>query len=167
MTYPGDGNVESPPSFVERFYQIVKIVTVGAFGTIKYVEQFRTSCCYLTGRFCRGQLVLKEYDLRSDPVRQRLSRDLFIGTVDALVEGAPHITGSEWDALILVRVVNRATAPDALKGSQGITDMKASLRLKRRGFQSLLKRVKRDHVAYVIESLVSNGQTGHPCWRFY
>ncbi|CAM9155225.1 unnamed protein product [Ascophyllum nodosum] len=48
-------------------------------------------------------LVLKEYDLRSDPVRQRLSRDLFIGTVDALVEGAPHITGSEWDALILVK----------------------------------------------------------------
>lgn len=47
---------------------------------------------------------MEEYDLRSDVMRQRLSRDLFSGTVDTLVEGAQHLHGLEWDAVILVSV---------------------------------------------------------------
>ena len=45
---------------------------------------------------------MDEYDLRSNVMRQRLARDLFSGVVDALVEGAPHLQGMEWDAVVLV-----------------------------------------------------------------
>ena len=38
-------------------------------------------------------------------MRQRLARDLFGGVVDALVAGAPHLQGMEWEAVILVSAV--------------------------------------------------------------
>lgn len=46
---------------------------------------------------------MTEYDLRNDVMRQKLSRDLFRTTIDALVEGAPHLRGMEWEAVVLVR----------------------------------------------------------------
>lgn len=45
---------------------------------------------------------MAEYDLRSDVMRQKLSRDLFRTTIDALVEGAAHLRGMEWEAVVLV-----------------------------------------------------------------
>ncbi|CAM9327631.1 unnamed protein product [Ectocarpus fasciculatus] len=49
--------------------------------------------------------ILLEYDLRSDVMKQRLSRDLFSGVVDALVAGAPQMQGMEWDAVTLVKTL--------------------------------------------------------------
>lgn len=51
------------------------------------------------------QVILDEYDLRSNVMRQRLARDLFSGVVDALVAGAPHLQGVEWEAVVLVSVL--------------------------------------------------------------
>lgn len=48
------------------------------------------------------QLLLDEYDRNSEMMKLRLSKDLFSGTVDALVEDVPHLLGSEWDAIGLV-----------------------------------------------------------------
>lgn len=61
---------------------------------------FRLSVYYFILFF---QLILDEYDLRSDVMRQRLSKDLFIGTVDSLVEGSKHLNGLEWEAVVLVK----------------------------------------------------------------
>ncbi|CBN77424.1 conserved unknown protein [Ectocarpus siliculosus] len=49
--------------------------------------------------------ILLEYDLRSDVMKQRLSRDLFSGVVDALVAGAPQLQGMEWEAVTLVKTL--------------------------------------------------------------
>lgn len=48
------------------------------------------------------QCILTEYDTHSAVMRQRLSRDLFSGVVDSLVEGAPQLVGVEWDSVVLV-----------------------------------------------------------------
>ncbi|CAB1118220.1 unnamed protein product [Ectocarpus sp. CCAP 1310/34] len=49
--------------------------------------------------------ILSEYDLRSDVMKQRLSRDLFNGVVDALVAGVPQLQGMEWEAVTLVKTL--------------------------------------------------------------
>lgn len=48
------------------------------------------------------QCILAEYDSHVVVMRQRLSRDLFSGVVEALVAGAPQLTGVEWDSVVLV-----------------------------------------------------------------
>eukprot|EP00903_Cladosiphon_okamuranus_P010030 g9512.t1 len=46
--------------------------------------------------------ILTEYNIQSTVMKQRLSRDLFSGVVDSLVEGAPQLVGVEWDSVVLV-----------------------------------------------------------------
>lgn len=48
------------------------------------------------------QCILTEYDPHSTVMRQRLSRDLFSGVVDSLVEGAPQLVSVEWESVVLV-----------------------------------------------------------------
>lgn len=48
------------------------------------------------------QCILAEYDSNVAAMRQRLSRDLFSGVVESLVEGAPQLNGVEWEAVVLV-----------------------------------------------------------------
>eukprot|EP00904_Undaria_pinnatifida_P013350 jgi/Undpi1/9145/HiC_scaffold_26.g11603.m1 len=63
-----------------------------------------------------ASVILDEYDLRSNVMRQRLARDLFSGVVDALVAGAPHLQGVEWEAVVLVKTLYVSFA---LSGSGG------------------------------------------------
>ncbi|CAM9430764.1 unnamed protein product [Pylaiella littoralis] len=49
--------------------------------------------------------ILEEYDTRDNVMKHRLSKDLFIGVVESLVEGAPQLQGVEWDSVILVKTL--------------------------------------------------------------
>eukprot|EP00752_Nemacystus_decipiens_P008991 g8026.t1 len=74
--------------------------------------------------------ILTEYNTSSNVMKQRLSRDLFSGVVDSLVEGAPQLGGVEWDSVVLVMTLYTLFGLSGASGGRGRTSVDDSLRQK-------------------------------------